>query len=109
MSLRQTYERFLSSPSAEALASDASITYLPTLTTINESAAILKHLVAQQKQFTKKGEKILSVVDGRDGLCLDVDTTIEFVTGGGTILPGLDDNFLADRVVSFPVVRFIPD
>ena len=35
---------------------------------------------------------------------MDVDTTIEFVLGGGTILPGLDDNFLADRTIYFPMV-----
>lgn len=37
---------------------------------------------------------------------MDVDTTIEFVLGGGTILPSLDDNFLADRTIFFPMVRF---
>ena len=105
MSLRQVYERFLASPSIEALSSDVSITYIPTLASIKEPSAVLKHLAAQQKQFTKKREKFLNVIDGGDSLCIDVDTTIEFVIGGGTILPGLDDNFLADRVVSFPMVR----
>ena len=105
MSLRHIYERFLASPSSDALATGASISYIPTLTTINEPAAILKHLTAQQKQLTKKSEKVLSAVEGGGSLCIDVDTTIEFVLGGGTILPGLDDNFLADRIVFFPVVR----
>lgn len=104
MSLRQIYERFLASPSPEALAPGASISYVPTLTTINEPAAILKHLTAQQKQLTKKSEKVLSAVEGEGSLCLEVDTTIEFLLGGGTILPGLDDNFLADRMVFFPMV-----
>ena len=35
---------------------------------------------------------------------MDVEITIEFLTGGGAYLPGLDDNFVADRVVTFPMV-----
>jgi hypothetical protein len=104
MSLKTRYEAFLSAPSSGALAENASINYIPTLTTINEPTPILKHLAAQAKLLTKKSERILSTVESADGLCVDVDTTIEFVAGGGAYLPGLDDNFLADKVVNFPVV-----
>lgn len=48
---------------------------------------------------------MLSTVEGESAICLDVETTLEFITGGGAYLPGLDDNFLSDRVVTFPMVR----
>lgn len=108
MSLSTTYQKFLASPSADALAEHASLNYITTLTTINDSLAILKHLTAQAKQLNKKEEKTIGAVEGNNGLCLDVETTLEFVSGGGAYLPGLDDNFLADRVVIFPVVSLAP-
>jgi hypothetical protein len=33
-----------------------------------------------------------------------VDTAFEFISSGGPYLPGLDDNFLADRTVYLPIV-----
>lgn len=106
-SLKAKYEAFLASPSTGALADNASINYIPTLVTINEPTAILKHLSTQRKLLTKKSERVLSTIASSDGLCVDVDTTIEFIAGGGAFLPGLDDNFLSDKVVHFPVVRFL--
>jgi hypothetical protein len=103
-SLKAKYEAFLAKPSSGALSHNASINYIPTLVTINEPTAILRHLAAQQKLLIKKSERVLSTVASNDGLCVDVDTTIEFVAGGGAFLPGLDDNFLSDKVVHFPVV-----
>lgn len=104
MSFSAKYHQFRSSPDASALADKASINYITTLVTINEPAAITKHLSAQAKQLNKKEEKVLSTIEGDDGLCLEVETTLEFVSGGGAFLPGLDDNFLADRTVTLPVV-----
>ena len=104
-SLRSLYQSFLASPNASALNNNASLNYITTLTTINTAAAIIKHHTAHQKALTKKEEKILSCIEGSDALCLDVETTLEFITGGGAYLPGLDDNFVADRVVTFPMVR----
>ncbi|KAK7533674.1 hypothetical protein IWX49DRAFT_608907 [Phyllosticta citricarpa] len=108
MALRAAYEAFLASPSAGgALAPQASINYIPTLTTVADSDALVKHLLAQTKVLTKKDQKILSAVEADSALCLDIETTIEFNTGGGAYLPGLDDNFLADRVVVFPMVHIV--
>lgn len=103
-SLKAIYQNFLASPSASALADDASLNYITTLTTINSATAVNKHMKALGAVLKKKQEKVLSTVEGANAICLDVETTIEFVTGGGAYLPGLDDNFLADRVVTFPVV-----
>ncbi len=105
MSLKSFYESFLKAPNATSLSSDASLHYVTTLTTFNEAEAIEKHLSRQHKlAVKKKGEKILNVVEGLSSLCLDVEITLEFVTGGGAYLPGLDDNFLTDKVVTLPMV-----
>ena len=103
-SLKLIYQNYLSNPTANLLSENASLNYITTLTTINTAAAIVKHHVAHQKVLKKKEEKVLSCIEGDNAICMDVETTLEFLTGGGAYLPGLDDNFLADRVVTFPVV-----
>ena len=103
-SLKAIYQRYLATPDAAAFASDGSLNYITTLTTIHKSEAVAKHLVAHQRVLRKKHENILSTVESDNALCLEVETTIEFITGGGTFLPGLDDNFLADQSVTLPIV-----
>lgn len=98
------YQRFLSSPSASALAPNAALHYITTTTSIHEPAAIVKHLQAQEKLLKKKNEKILSAVEGNNAICLETETTYEFLRGGGAILPQLDDNMLADTVAVCPMV-----
>ena len=105
MSLKSKYHDFLRNPSTGVLAENASVTYIPSLTSVAEPTAILKHLAAQAKQVRKKNENLLSFIEGGRGVCLETETTLEFLTGGGAYLPGLDDNFLVDKVVTFPVVR----
>lgn len=105
-SLKAIYQDFLAKPRADALSNHAaSLNYIITLTTITPAAAIVKHVAAHQQVLKKKEEKVLSAIEGQGALCLDVETTLEFITGGGAYLPGLDDNFLADRVVTFPMVN----
>src|SRR4051812_43361235 len=104
MSLRATYERFLASPNAESLAETASLHYVTTLTTVNRAEPITIHLQTQNKYVVKKRtEKVIGVVEGASALSLDVETTLEFISGGGTYLPRLE-NFVTDKVVTFPVV-----
>ena len=105
MALSAAYQTFLSAPAASQLAPGASINYVPTTTTVTEPAAILKHLAAQAKLLKKKSEKVLSAIESSNGLCLDVETTLELINGGGAFLPGLDDNFISGRTVTIPVVR----
>jgi hypothetical protein len=97
--LRAKYEAYLAAPSTGALAEGASLNYVPT--------SILKHLAAQQKLLKKKAEKVLSAIESSNGLCVDTETTIELIAGGGAYLPGLDDNFLADKTVILPVVSLL--
>lgn len=104
MALKAVYERFLSTPTSGVLSPDVSLNYITTTTSITGSEQVIKHLSNQEKAVKKKGDKILSIVETPDTLVLDVETTLEFATGGGVYLPALDDNFLADRVVTFPTV-----
>lgn len=104
MALRDSYQRFLDNPSVGALAAHASLHYISTLTSIYDATAIVKHLSVQEKLLEKTGQKILGAVEGHQGLSVDVETTIEFNNGGGAYLPGLDDNFVTDRTVTFPMV-----
>ncbi|KAF2099587.1 hypothetical protein NA57DRAFT_25417, partial [Rhizodiscina lignyota] len=103
MSLLSIYQQFLRTPNTSVLADNAAIYYIPTLTTINEPAAIIRHLQAQGRQLKKKSETALDAIEGASGLHLDTETTIEFISGGGAYLPGLDDNFIADKIVTLPL------
>ncbi|KAG4428992.1 hypothetical protein IFR05_015531 [Cadophora sp. M221] len=107
MALQAAYQQFLAAPKESALASNASLHYITTLVTLNGSAAIIKHLGIQSHDLKKKEEKLLDAVEAADALAVEVHTTVEFVTGGGSYLPGLDDNFLADRVVTFPIIHMV--
>ena len=104
MSLQQVYESFLAAPSVDTLAKDAVLNYVTTTVTFAESAQIIKHLELQRKVLRKKSEKALNAIADRHALFLEVETVIEFVNGGGSYLPGLDDNFLTDQIVMVPIV-----
>jgi len=107
MTLRDTYTRFLATPSSGALADNASLHYVTTTTSINDATAIIKHLSVQEKLLKKTKEKVLNVIESSNGLSVDMETTIEFTNGGGAYLPGLDDNFVTDRTVTFPMVHMV--
>lgn len=104
MALQTAYKQFLAAPSSSALAANASLHYITTTTSYTGATEIIKHLGALRNQVKKKQETPLSAVEGQNSLATEVETTLEFVTGGGSYLPGLDDNFLADRTVYFTIV-----
>ena len=103
MSLKSQYEAFLTAPTISSLAEGASLHYVPTLTTIHEPTKIIRQLTSSH--LKKRDEKILGVIEGHGALVVEVETTLELVSDGGAFLPGLDDNFLADRVVTLLIVR----
>lgn len=108
MSLQDIYQRHLTGPSEATLAPNASIHYLPSLTSINNVAPILKHFSTQDRVLKKK-ENFLNFIENGRILFAEVETTITFEENGGAYLPGLDGNFLADKVVSLPIVSgFLP-
>ncbi|KAI9722612.1 MAG: hypothetical protein M1812_001543 [Candelaria pacifica] len=107
MSLKALYQQFLARPTSAPLTEGASLNYITTLTTISEPDLILKHIAREEKQLKKKEEKILDAIEAQDAVFLEVETTIEFLTSGGAYLPGLDDNFLADSIVTFPITHVV--
>jgi hypothetical protein len=107
MSLKAVYERFLASPNPLNLAENASLNYIPTLQTFTQPGAVIRHLENQNKnEVRKKAEKVIAAVEGQKSISLDIDTTLEFISGGGAYLPGLD-NFVTDRIATFPTVSLM--
>lgn len=104
MALQAVYQQYLAAPNQDFLADNASLHYITTLVTINGAFEISKHLKGQIHDLRKNEEIILSAVEGSNSLAVEVHTTIEFLAGGGAYLPSLDDNFLADRTVTIPIV-----
>lgn len=105
--LKDVYQRFLANHRTAPLAADVSLIYVTSTTQFDKPDAVVTHLSRQAGVVKKKSEQIISAIEGTASLCLDVETTLEFVEGGGVYLPSLDDNFLADRVVTFPTVNYI--
>ncbi|KAK0618389.1 hypothetical protein B0T17DRAFT_618984 [Bombardia bombarda] len=107
MALQAAYKQFLAAPSSSALAANASLHYITTTTSILGAAEIIKHLGAQRNQVKTKKEEALYAVEGQNAIVIEAETSLEFTTGGGAYLPGLDDNFLIDRIVHFPIMHVV--
>ena len=104
--MSSTYQEFLATPNSSLLAADATLHYITTTTSFNGPTEIIKHFGSLRNILKKKKEAILDLVEGRDAVAIEMDTTIELLSGGGPYLPGLDDNFLSDRTVYLPVVCY---
>ncbi|KAG2412094.1 hypothetical protein HFD88_009650 [Aspergillus terreus] len=107
MSLKDLYQTFLADPKSASLASDVSLIYIPTTTKIDGADAVRNHLTRQDHVLKRKSQQVLDTIEGPSSLCLDVEATVEFVSGGGPYLLALDDNFLSDRVATFPTVHIV--
>jgi hypothetical protein len=108
MALAAVYQQFLAAPDASHLAEDATLNYITTTTAFRGSVDIVKHLTTLRKQINKKKENVLSLVHGQDAIATEIETGLEFVTSGASYLPALDENFLIDRTVYFPIVSICP-
>ncbi|KAL4786655.1 hypothetical protein BJX76DRAFT_96789 [Aspergillus varians] len=106
MSLKDVYQRFLADPRSAPLASDASLIYITSTTEINGSDKVIRHLTNQQEVKTNF-QTVIDAIQGSNALSLDVDTSVQFVTGGGAYLPNLDETFLFDRVATFPTIHIV--
>ena len=105
MSLQSTYKQFLADGKHHSLSPNISFNYITTALSFEGLDAVTKHLAKQASNAKKISDKILSVIEAPGALVLDIETTLKFISGGGAYLPSLDDNFLSDRVVTFPLVR----
>lgn len=104
MGLLTVYERFLQAPNPLNLAENSTLQYVTTLTSFVKQGSIIKHLDEQHRNLVrKKSEKVISAVEGRTSVAVVVETTLEFISGGGAYLPGLD-TFILDRTATLPVV-----
>ncbi|OQE91292.1 hypothetical protein PENNAL_c0010G00049 [Penicillium nalgiovense] len=101
------YQRFLDNPKTAKLADDVSLIYVPTTTKFEQADNVITHVLKNAKVVKTKSNQVISAIEGSDSLCLDIETTLEFTEGGGVYLPSLDDNFLADRVATFPTVHIV--
>ncbi|RKF72610.1 hypothetical protein GcM3_097010 [Golovinomyces cichoracearum] len=105
MMLHTAYKDFLTSPDISFLAEDISLYHVTTLTTSHGSSAVMKHFESNDFKITR--QKFLDVVEGQFSLAVIVDTTLEFITGGGPYLLSLDDHFFVDRPVTLPITHFV--
>ncbi|KAJ5781154.1 hypothetical protein N7457_006314 [Penicillium paradoxum] len=101
------YQRFLASPRSAKLADDVSLIYVPTTTKFERADNVITHVLKQVHVVKTKSNQIISAIEGSESLCLQMETTLEFTEGGGAYLPHLDDNFLADRVATFPTIHIV--
>lgn len=108
MALQALYKQFLAAPSSSVLAQNASLHYITTTTSFYGPTDIIKHLSSQRNQIKKNKEDLLSVVEGQNALAVQTELTLEFQDSGGAYLPGLDEQFLSDRVVYIAVVSTDP-
>lgn len=102
--LQDVYQQFLARPQSAPLAADISLIYVTSTTQFDRPDAVITHLSRQASIAKKKSENVLSVVEGTHSLCLDIETKVQFLEGGGAWLSSIDDNFIIDRVVTFPTV-----
>ncbi|EEQ34779.1 hypothetical protein McanMca71_002011 [Microsporum canis] len=107
MTLQAIYEGFLARPEPEMLAEQASLHYITTTTTHNGPDNIIKHLQAVRRALDKKSQVTLSAIEDTNSLCLEIETTLLFTSGGGPYLLSLDDNFVVDQTVTIPMVHIV--
>ncbi|KAI1419448.1 hypothetical protein F5Y12DRAFT_777783 [Xylaria sp. FL1777] len=107
MALAAVYQQFLAAPNSSHLAENATLNYITTTTAFRGSSEILQHLTTLRKQINKKKGNVLSLVHGQNAIAIEIETGLEFVTSGASYLPALDDNFLADRTVYFPIMHVV--
>lgn len=104
MALQAVYKQFLASPNSSVLAQNASLHYITTTTSYNGPTDIVKHFSSQRNHIRTKKENVLNVVEGQNTLAVQTELALEFLDNGGAYLPGLDDQFLSDRLVHIAVV-----
>lgn len=108
MTLQAVYKQFLAAPNSSVLAQNASLHYITSTTSFHGPTDIIKHLNSLRSQIKKNKEDLITIVEGQDALAVQTALSIEFLDNGGPYLPGLDDQFLSDRVVDIPVVSDFP-
>ena len=107
------YQAFLASPDASKLSDDVELMYVNSGRTFSSAKTVANHLrVDRQNNIQiRNSQQVIGAIEGPDRAFFDVKNTVEFVSGGGEYLPGLDE-FIVDKTITFPsfhVVTFSPD
>ncbi|KAJ5290997.1 hypothetical protein N7478_000248 [Penicillium angulare] len=105
--LHTEYRKFLANPRSAKVADNVSLLYVASTTKFEGSDSVITHLSRQPGIVKKKSENVINAIEASDSLVLDIETTLEFLEGGGAYLPSLDDNFLVDRVVTIPTLHIV--
>ncbi|KAJ6172608.1 hypothetical protein N7470_001675 [Penicillium chermesinum] len=92
------YNKFLANPRNATLADNISLLYVTSTTKFEGRDAVVNHVSRQAAFVKKKSEQIISAIESSSAL---------FLEGGGAYLPSFDDNFLADRTVTLPLLHIV--
>ncbi|EXJ78103.1 hypothetical protein A1O3_09264 [Capronia epimyces CBS 606.96] len=107
MTLKDIYQHFLDLPNPISLADNAALHYITTVTTFTQPGPIVRHLESQDRRVVKtRSIRIISAVEASNALALEVETVLEFISGGGSYLPGLE-NFIVDKIATIPTTHFV--
>ncbi|KAL2444481.1 hypothetical protein ABEF95_016887 [Exophiala dermatitidis] len=107
MTLKDIYQRFLERPNPINLSENASLHYVTTLTSFSQPGPIVRHLESQNRNVVKtKSARIISAVEASNALALEVETELEFISGGGSYLPGLE-NFIVDKTATIATTHIV--
>ncbi|KAK9478422.1 hypothetical protein V1514DRAFT_331258 [Lipomyces japonicus] len=104
-----TYNSFLQRPDRSQFSDSSSpsrLTYVTSNHIFFGVDAILENAILNNRQI-KKSDKVISTHVAADSLVLETITTIEFVDGTGSYVPGLDKNFIVDHTVVLPIIHVV--
>ncbi|KAK9467906.1 hypothetical protein V1512DRAFT_260333 [Lipomyces arxii] len=101
------YKAFLLTPKADHLVeSDANLTYITSCQSFKGTEAILSNTILNSRHV-KKFDKFISEHIAADSIVFEIISTIEFVNGTGSYVPGLDKNFVVDHTVILPIIHSV--
>ncbi|ORY82706.1 hypothetical protein BCR37DRAFT_392907 [Protomyces lactucae-debilis] len=109
MSKEAAWSRFMASPSAEALAANATLQYITSLYTVEGAASVVSHLNTTRKQTRNWKEATLKARETSSELILEAELSAELDFDGqkNPWLPGLESNMFSGKKIHCVVVYFI--
>jgi hypothetical protein len=102
--LKETYDRFVATPSVDDLHEDATLTFVSSGISVTGANEIVKYILSARHEV-QVIENILSWHAGYSSLTVEVAADCKFKEGPGWIVPGVEGNLLDGMTVKLPVVR----
>lgn len=102
--LKETYDRFVATPSVDDLHEEATLNYISSGTNVAGANEIVKYLltVRHDVQIT---ETVLAWQAGYSSLTVEVAADCKFKNGPSWIVPGVEANLLDGTHVKLPLVK----